>query len=65
MYDIIMLSIESFFLNTHCIVGAGIAKRLTVMPKDIPVFKSINSCELGMSIFNSGWTKKKKKKCTI
>jgi hypothetical protein len=43
--------IESFFLNTHCIVGAGLAKRLTVMFKEVPFCKPIISWELGMSTF--------------
>jgi hypothetical protein len=54
--DFITLSVESFLLNTHCIVGAGLAKMLTVMFKDIPIFRAINSYELGISIFNCGGT---------
>jgi hypothetical protein len=38
-----MLSIESFFLNTHCIVGAGLANRLTVMFNEVPFCKPIIS----------------------
>ena len=63
--DFITLSVESFFLNTHCIVGAGLAKMLTVMFKDIPIFRAINSYELGMSIFNCGCTTIKTYKCTV
>jgi hypothetical protein len=49
LFDVIMLSIESFFLNTHCIDGAGLAKRLTVMFKEVPSCRSIISWEFGMS----------------
>jgi hypothetical protein len=56
-----MLSIESFFLNIHCIVGSGLAKRLTVMFKDVPFCKPIISWELGMSTFNRGSTKIQRK----
>jgi hypothetical protein len=38
---------------------------LTVMFKDIPIFRAINSYELGMSIFNYGWTTIKTYKCTV
>ena len=65
MYDFITLSMESLLLNIHCINGEGLAKRLTVIPKDIPFFRPINSCELGMSIFNRGWTKIKTIKFTV
>jgi hypothetical protein len=35
------------------------------MLKDIPIFRAIKSYELGMSIFNSGWTTIKTYKCTV
>jgi hypothetical protein len=38
---------------------------LTVMFKDIPIFRAINSYELGMSKFNCGGTTIKTYKCIV
>jgi hypothetical protein len=64
LYDFIMLSIESFFLNTHCIVGAGLAKMLTVMVKEVPFCKPIISWELDLILNGNTNINKQSKNCT-
>lgn len=55
-------SIKPFRLNIHCVVGAGLDMRLTVMFKGMPIFMRITSSELTMSSFIRGWTEINKKK---
>jgi hypothetical protein len=59
--DFITLSMESFFLNIHCIsVGSGFAMRLTVMFNEVPFCRPITSDELGVSTFKRGSTETNK-----